>query len=155
MNTVFVIVADHCASSAGKWEINTEKHHIPAVIFNLNNEKGKVDKLVSQIDLMPTLFSTIGWTFDNATFGKNIFEMKPEEERALIGNYWTLGLLKSNVFTQISDHKEVQQFQFNSSDRTISKNIPQVNQTLKNLTISYYQIASDRFKNGKMKEDQN
>ncbi len=28
-NTVFVITADHCASSAGKTEIPLEKYHIP------------------------------------------------------------------------------------------------------------------------------
>jgi phosphoglycerol transferase MdoB-like AlkP superfamily enzyme len=40
-NTVFVIVADHCASSAGKWEINIAKHHIPAIIYNLNHTPEK------------------------------------------------------------------------------------------------------------------
>lgn len=154
-NTVFVIVADHCASSAGKWEINTEKHHIPAVIFNLNGKKEKVNKLVSQIDLMPSLFSLLDWQFDNATFGKNIFKMKPDEERALIGNYRTLGLLKNNIFTQINDRKKVQQFKYNPKNKTISEETNQNNEILNNLTVSYYQTASNRFKDGKMKENQN
>jgi phosphoglycerol transferase MdoB-like AlkP superfamily enzyme len=152
-NTVFVIVADHCASSAGKWEINTEKHHIPAVIYNLKNVKSQeIGKLSSQIDLMPTLFSLLNWNYENSTFGKNILKMKPEEERALIGNYRTLGLLKQNIFTQINDRKMVQQFGFEPKNKTISGEIKNTNNSLKNLTISYYQTASERFKNGKMKE---
>jgi phosphoglycerol transferase MdoB-like AlkP superfamily enzyme len=31
-NTVFVIVADHCASSAGKTELPVDKYRIPAMI---------------------------------------------------------------------------------------------------------------------------
>jgi phosphoglycerol transferase MdoB-like AlkP superfamily enzyme len=152
-NTVFVIVADHCASSAGKWEINTEKHHIPAIIYNLpNQKKGEVNALVSQIDIMPTLFSLLGWNYETALYGKDIFKMKPEDERALIGNYRTLGLLKNGIFTQINDRKNVKQFTYNSSDKTIKQEIKTPIDSLKNLTISYYQTASERFKNGKMKE---
>jgi phosphoglycerol transferase MdoB-like AlkP superfamily enzyme len=32
-NTVFVIVADHCASSAGKTELPMDKYRIPGMIF--------------------------------------------------------------------------------------------------------------------------
>jgi len=154
-NTVFVIVADHCASSAGKWEINTEKHHIPAIIFNTKFPKMEVGKLVSQIDLMPTLFSLLDWNFENATYGKNIFKMKQDDERALIGNYRTLGLLKNNIFTQINDHKRTQQFVYNPANKTISKELIFENELLKKLTICYYQTASERFKNRMMKEKNN
>jgi phosphoglycerol transferase MdoB-like AlkP superfamily enzyme len=33
-NTVFVIVADHCASSAGKTELPVDKYRIPAMIYS-------------------------------------------------------------------------------------------------------------------------
>jgi phosphoglycerol transferase MdoB-like AlkP superfamily enzyme len=53
-NTVFVIVADHCASSAGKTELPVDKYRIP------NDTAGFIQpqhytKLMSQIDIMPTL----------------------------------------------------------------------------------------------------
>ena len=32
-NTVFVIVADHCASSSGKTELPMDKYRIPAMIY--------------------------------------------------------------------------------------------------------------------------
>ncbi|WP_025764602.1 LTA synthase family protein [Dyadobacter tibetensis] len=55
-NTVFVIVADHCASSAGKTELPMDKYHIPAMIYAPGLvDEGNEDKLMSQIDLMPTL----------------------------------------------------------------------------------------------------
>lgn len=149
-NTVFVIVADHCASSAGKWEINIAKHHIPAIIYNLNQKPEKIERLTSQIDVMPTLFGYLGWNYNTSLYGKDINQTKIGDERAFIGNYRTLGMLKGNIFTQIDDRKRVKQFVVSGADKSLSevktKNNDQVSET-----ISYYQTASERFKNGKMK----
>lgn len=149
-NTVFVIVADHCASSAGKWEINIAKHHIPAIIYNLKQQPEKIERLTSQIDVMPTLFGYLGWNYNTSLYGKDINQTKIGDERAFIGNYRTLGMLKGNIFTQIDDRKRVKQFTVSGADQSLSevktKNNEQVAET-----ISYYQTASERFKNGKMK----
>ncbi|MGC4231393.1 MAG: sulfatase-like hydrolase/transferase [Niabella sp.] len=150
-NTVFVIVADHCASSAGKWEVNIDKHHIPAIIYNLPHKPQKIDRLASQIDLMPTLFGYLNWNYVTALYGKDINQMKPGEERAFIGNYRTLGMLKENLFSQIDDRKRVTQFRVSAKDQSFSEQKNQ-NKELVNETISYYQTASERFKDGKMKE---
>jgi len=150
-NTVFVIVADHCASSAGKWEINIDKHHIPAIIYNLPYEPLQINRLTSQIDLMPTLFGYLGWSYNTSFYGKDINQTKPGEERAFIGNYRTLGMLKDSLFTQIDDRKRVKQFSVSEKNKSFSEQKDQ-NKALVNETISYYQTASKRFKNGKMKE---
>ena len=148
-NTVFVIVADHCASSAGKWEINIHNHHIPAIIYNLQRQPERIDRLTSQIDLMPTLFGYLGWSYNTRLYGKDINRTKPGDERAFLGNYRTLGMLKGNVFTQIDDRKRVKQFSV-AGDRSLSE-MKIKNNTDISQTISYYQTASVRFKNGKMK----
>lgn len=149
-NTVFVIVADHCASSAGKWEINIDKHHIPAIIYNLPHEPQKIDRLASQIDVMPTLFGYLNWNYNTALYGKDINQMKAGEERAFIGNYRTLGLLQGKLFTQIDDRKRVKQFTVSSKDQFLTE-VRNQNKKLASETIAYYQTASERFKNGKMK----
>ncbi len=150
-NTVFVVVADHNASSAGKWEINIDKHHIPAIIYNLPHKPQKIDRLTSQIDLMPTLFGYLNWTYDSELYGKDINQTKAGEERAFIGNYRTLGVLKDGLFTQIDDRKRVKQFKVSEGDKSLSEQNKQ-DKKLINETISYYQTASERFTNGKMKE---
>ena len=150
-NTVFVIVADHCASSAGKWEINIAKHHIPAIIYNLNQKPEKINRLTSQIDLMPTLFGYLNWNYRTSLYGKDINQTKPGDERAFLGNYRTLGMLKNNLFTQIDDRKRVKQFNVSGADQSLSE-VNFKNDDLVAETISYYQTASKRFKDGKMKE---
>lgn len=151
-NTVFVIVADHCASSAGKWEINIDKHHIPALIYNLPQPAQKIDRLMSQIDLMPTLFGYLNWSYKTSLYGKDLNETKPGEERAFIGNYRTLGVLKNNIFSQIDDRKQVKQFQVSQKDASMQE-LKVIDPSLVEQTISYYQTASERFKNGKMKRN--
>ena len=151
-NTVFVIVADHCASSAGKWEINIDRHHIPAIIYNLPEQQPtRIDRLTSQIDLMPTLFGYLGWNYNTSLYGKDINQTKVGDERAFIGNYRTLGMLKGNIFTQIDDRKRLKQFGVSGNEKQTLSEIKTKNQELASQTISYYQTASVRFKNGKMK----
>ncbi|WP_379969409.1 LTA synthase family protein [Epilithonimonas sp. UC225_85] len=150
-NTVFVIVADHCANSAGRWEINIANHHIPAIIYNLPQQKPeKINRLTSQIDLMPTLFGYLGWNYETSLYGKDINQTKSGDERAFLGNYRTLGMLKGNLFMQIDDRKRVKQFRVSGKNQCITE-IKSKNEDLVSETISYYQTASERFKNGKMK----
>lgn len=149
-NSVFVIVADHCASSAGKWEINVSKHHIPAVIANLNRSV-KIDRLTSQIDLIPTLFGYLGWQYHSSLYGKDINQTRVGDERAFIGNYRTLGILNDSTFTQLNDRKEVRQFVWNKANDNLDEVKRDRNQKLIDQAIAYYQSASERFSSGKMK----
>ena len=98
---------------------------------------------------MPTLFGYLGWSYNTRLYGKDINRTKPGDERAFLGNYRTLGMLKGNVFTQIDDRKRVKQFSV-AGDRSLSE-MKIKNNTDISQTISYYQTASVRFKNGKMK----
>ncbi|MGN7787658.1 LTA synthase family protein [Niabella sp. 22666] len=149
-NTVFLIVADHCASSAGKWEINIDKHHIPAIIYNLQQPAQKIQRLISQIDLLPTLFGYLGWSYNTALYGKDINQVKPGAERAFLGNYRTLGMLKNNLFTQIDDRKRIKQFVFTTANQSLTEQ-KKLDPALADETVANYQTASERFKNGKMR----
>lgn len=150
-NTVFIFVADHCANSAGKWEVNIDKHHIPAMIYNTNFAPEKVSKLVSQIDLMPTVFGYLNWSYTTSLYGKDIRLMQPKDERALLGNYRTIGLLENDIFTEINDKRQCNQYLWNAITKEMIVKKGQ-DQALRNKTIANYQSASYRFKNGLMKE---
>lgn len=149
-NTIFVFVADHCANSAGKWEVNVDKHHIPALIYNTQAVPQKIDKLVSQIDIMPTVFGLLNWNYTTSLYGKDIRLMEVKEERALLGNYRTIGLLQDTIFTEINDKKQCSQYAWNRKTK-VMKVLKNQNQALKHKTIAQYQTASYRFKNGIMK----
>ncbi len=146
-NTVFVIMSDHCASSAGKWELDVANYHIPAFIYNLPNIKpSKNNTLCSQIDVFPTLFSTLGWEYDSNLFGMDILKMGSKDERALIGNYRKLGYLKDGKVLILGDGETVNFYDWNAMDNSL-QNKP-MNESFKNIAISNYQVADELYHNG-------
>lgn len=104
-NTVFVFIADHCASSAGKDAIDVKNHHIPAFIYNLNTHKNeKIDKEVAQIDILPTLFSLFNWKYTSQFYGKDIFDPL-YQSRSFVGTYIKLGMKMNQDVLILSDQK--------------------------------------------------
>ena len=139
-NTVFVIMADHCASSAGRWELDVANYHIPALIVNLKDaEPQHIEKLCSQIDIFPTLFAQLGWDYESNLFGKDIFKTEKSEERAFIGNYRKLGLLKDLELMVLGDEKTANFYQWSKEDNSL-QTLPMNEDFLKE-TISYFQVA--------------
>ncbi|WP_289659701.1 LTA synthase family protein [Flavobacterium panacagri] len=150
-NTVFVIVADHCASSAGKTELPLDKYRIPALIYSSDIKPEKYNQLMSQIDIMPTLFGLLNFDYDSKFFGQDVF--KPDyQPRALIATYQDLGLIKDNVLTILSPKQQIKQFQLklNKKDGVLPEfqiyydQIPlkSENKNLVDETIAFYQSAS-------------
>ena len=149
-NTIFVIMADHCASSAGRSELDIANYHIPVIIYNLPNENPKeIKKMTSQIDVFPTLFGYLNWTYDSKFYGRDIEKIKQKDERALIGNYQKLGLLKKDKVMVLGTVKTAHFYQWKKDKNTL-KPLPMDTNFLSE-TISYYQTADYLFRTGGMK----
>lgn len=148
-NTVFVIIADHCASSAGKDEIDVANYHIPAFIYSPLLEKQKVTKLCSQIDLMPTLFSLLHWNYTSNFFGRNVLSSQ-FNERAFIGTYLKLGVLKEDKIMVLSNQKKNAYYKWNRNTNDLIL-LPMDAKFLKE-TISWYQTADYMYVNHKMND---
>lgn len=148
-NTVFVIIADHCASSAGKDEIDVANYHIPAFIVNLPPQYNqKITKQCSQIDLWPTLFAMFNWNYESDFFGKNVLDPK-FEERALMGTYRKLVLMKKEKVMILSDQKKQAFYSWNKQDNSL-KSLP-INKPFLEETIAWYQTADYLFTNKLLK----
>lgn len=143
-NTVFVIVADHCAGSAGKTELPVENYRIPLMVYAPGLiTPGVVTTLSSQIDYAPTLFSLLNWSYASEFFGKDILGMAAEDGRALLGTYQSLGLLQGATLTVLKPLSRAEAFHYDSATGTQSR-IP-VAPTAKLDTIAFYQTAADAY----------
>lgn len=145
-NTLFVIVADHSTEGRGQFELELDDYHIPLWIYAPNLLKpAKIKKLSGQIDLLPTLISTLNLKDNSPLFGKNIFDENYEGE-AFIGNYQHIGYLKENVLTGLGPNKTVRSYQVRpaSKEQTLMSENPFEGQT-----VYYYQYASWMLENGK------
>lgn len=149
-NTVIIFVADHCASSAGKNEIDIAKYHIPAMIYNLPNKPSlTIDKMCSQIDLYPTLLSLLNWEYTSNLFGQNVL-LSSYQPRILLGTYQKLAYMKNDSLVILSPQQKLQSFKYN---KDTNEQIPiTAENILTNEAIAYYQTAYFLFKNGKLKQ---
>jgi phosphoglycerol transferase MdoB-like AlkP superfamily enzyme len=150
-NTVIIIMADHCASSAGRQELDIKNYHIPALMLNLpNTPPQKVDKMASQIDIFPTLFSLLNWNYATNLYGTDILKMKPAEERAFVGTYRKLGLLKADGKVMVlGDQRASNFYEWNRESNEL---LPlKENEAFLREIISNYQTADYLFRNDGLK----
>ena len=143
-NTVFVIVADHCASSAGKTSIPVDKYHIPAIVYSPGFIRPqRVEKLCSQIDLMPTVFSLLHFSYDSKFYGQNILDFE-YNQRAFMATYQDLGYYSDDVLTVLSPVRRVQQFDVTSTEPWHHTETPKVAHadSLVKETQAFYQTVN-------------
>jgi len=108
-DTLFVLVADHCAGSAGKVGLDQTKYHIPLVFFSPGRVAAEEnDRRCSQIDIAPTVLAFLNIDYESHFFGSNLL-MTDFRPRALIANYQKLGLLRDdNHLAILSPGKKIE-----------------------------------------------
>jgi phosphoglycerol transferase MdoB-like AlkP superfamily enzyme len=152
-NTIFVIVADHCASSAGKTELPVNKYHIPMLVYSRGNiNRGTMDRLMSQIDIGPTLLGLLNFSYVSDFFGYDINQLEPGRERAFISTYQNLGYIHDHKLVILSPQSKTQTFRLTEENETAT---PTNDDEIVREAISWYQAASYSFKNGMMKAGNN
>lgn len=147
-NTIFVIVADHCASSAGNVALPVTGYHIPMLIYSPNNiQPAKVEKLTAQIDVAPTILGLLKFSYKSKFFGQDIFAVPTDKERAFISTYQGLGYLKNGRLVLQSPVRKTEEFipdfVTGKSSRT------DLTDSLVKQAVAYYQCASWLIKNKK------
>ncbi len=153
-NTVFVITADHCASSAGKTELPIQKYKIPMLIFSPGHFTHQTqNRLMSQIDIAPTLLGMLHFSYSSKFFGYDIFKLPKGKERAFISTYQALGYISHDSLAILLPKRKSEILVVNANDdsTTSIKSPSQTTRVMKE-AISWYQTASYSFKHGKLKE---
>ena len=117
-NTIFVFVADHCASSAGKAKIPVYRYHIPAIVYAPKLvAPQRVDTLASQIDLAPTLLAMLGLEGDDRFVGRDILNTPPDQGRALLSTYQNVGYLKGDLLTVLEPKRKIETFRISADGK--------------------------------------
>lgn len=150
-NTVFVIVADHCAKASGKTDLPVSGYHIPMIIFAPKIfEPRKFDRLTSQIDIVPTILGIVKLNYRTKFFGRDIFNDTTGSDRALLSTYQGLGYFTGNDLLVQMPPKEIKQYRINQGGEQISTAL---NDSLAKMAIAYYQTTAWLFRNDKFRHE--
>jgi phosphoglycerol transferase MdoB-like AlkP superfamily enzyme len=139
-DTIFVMVADHCAGSARKTALPVDKYHIPLFIYAPKHVPAVENTtLSSQIDVAPTILGLLNLNYESQFYGQDIFKMSPEKGRALVSNYQKLGLFKDNKLVYLSPQQKVDMVDDPLGKHQSLK--PESQPDLLNDVMGYYQSA--------------
>lgn len=138
-DTIFVFVADHCSSCAGRRELNPDKHHIPLIFYAPKHiAPRRADFLVSQIDALPTLLGLLNFDTEYSFYGKDA--LAPDyRSRAFISNYQHLGFLDGNGTLVVM--KPVRQILIYRGDSDVPETYVGSAPAPTDLAIAYWQHA--------------
>lgn len=149
-DTVFVITADHDAASAGKTSVPINRYHIPLWIYApAHIAPQRVHRLISQVDIAPTLLGLLHFSYRSRFFGYDIFQLEPGRERAFPATYEKLGYLHGDLLSVLEPQKKLEQLHpnFETGDATPARPFDQAE--LDDAT-AYYQVAANLFKHGQL-----
>ncbi len=147
--TLFVIVADHCASVAGNTKLPVPGYHIPLIFYApALLRPGRDEHLASQIDIPPTLLDAMGLPGDDHFFGLSLFDRGPENRRAFISNYQELGYLKADKLVVLGPKQRIDTFRIDGDGKATPA---ELDPRLRDEAVAYYQTAFKAFKDGELK----
>lgn len=151
-DTVFVITADHCASSAGIAALPAFRYRIPMWIHAPGGQvpAARFDRMTSQIDIPPTILGLLGMDYYSQFYGVDAFQSAAGSERAFIGTYQLLGLLRDGELVQLSPHRRVDTLR-PAYDRDLPQPALPEDAAMTLQAISFYQATAEAFASGKMR----
>ena len=88
-NTLFIVVADHTPATNRQMYYKEQGYmHIPLVFHHPTNDffKGRNEKVVSQVDILPSILHLMGYEHPFFSFGQSVFNKKRGYSASQVGN---------------------------------------------------------------------
>ena len=146
-DTVFVVVADHCASSKGRTSLPPENYHIPAIVYSPAHLAPHTDtRLASQIDIVPTVLDLLGLPEHTNFMGRSVLHAYPDTGRAFIATYQKLGYLTHDQLVVLSPGRQIEDWRLDAQ-QDIAAPVRQPD-TLVARAIDAYQDTARRARDG-------
>lgn len=145
-DTIFVFVADHCAGSAGKADIPIRRYEIPLLVHAPKHiQPGRVETLMSQIDVAPTILGLMNQSYDTDFMGRDVLKDSGTTPRAFISTYQKLGYLTEDQLLVLGPRKYAAQYQTDRHSGAVNSR-PLDEQLLMEM-LAYYQGGNYLYKN--------
>jgi phosphoglycerol transferase MdoB-like AlkP superfamily enzyme len=151
-DTLFVITADHGANARGTTRIPVDKYLIPLFVYAPKHvAPRRVDRLMSQIDIPPTVLGLLDFDYYSKFFGRDVLSSPPESDRAFVANYQTLGYLTRDRMALLHPRRRTEVFRVDAGKNILG---PVQDEAVLREAISYYQAASYVFRSGLYRDEE-
>jgi phosphoglycerol transferase MdoB-like AlkP superfamily enzyme len=145
-DTIFIIVADHGARVYGRQEIPLRTYEIPLLFYSPRHlAPRRVDGLMTQIDIAPTLLGLLGLPYTAPWFGQDALNAPEEGRVAFFSHNHDVAMLRDGNLSILGLQKQVLNKHYDAATDRYDNHVP-VDPAINDLTIAYYQTAYELFK---------
>ncbi|MCC7486524.1 MAG: LTA synthase family protein [Burkholderiales bacterium] len=150
--TIFVITADHGANARGTMEIPIDKYRVPLFFYAPGRiEPRRIDRLMSQIDIAPTLLGMTGLSYYTKFFGHDMLDAPAASDRAFVANYQTLGYLRDGRLVTLQPKRRSRAYRVDADGKILA---PIEDRALTEEAVAFYQCASYLFRSGLYRDEE-
>jgi len=143
-DTIFLVVADHDARALGSDVVPIKNFHIPGVILNAAKQSFSDERVVSQIDLAPTLLSLMGISNYSPMLGHDLNNLNVPE-RAMMQYADNFAYMKNDEVTILQPEKEPMNFRYDFEEKTLTPKAQ--NQALSEIALAHALWGSLAYEN--------
>ena len=111
---------------------------------------GVNDRLVSQIDLAPTLLGLLGVSYTSRFLGQDIYRTRLGQERIFISTYQSLGYIENNHLLILNPQQRVESYRILDWQKSRYEKEP-LDPVLQEHAIAWYQGAHELYNGGDLK----
>ena len=148
-DTIFIIVADHGARVYGKQDIPLKTYEIPLLFYSPKHLPARrIDGLMTQIDVAPTLMGLLGLPYTAPWFGRDALNTPEEGRVALFSHNHDVALLRDGQLAMLGLQKTISQVRYDAASDQYAT-VPAQDAQLNELAIAYYQTAYELFRGRK------
>jgi len=143
-DTIFVVVADHGARVYGKAEIPLRTYEIPLMIYAPKHlAPRRVDTLMTQIDVAPTVLGLLGLPYEAPFFGQDVLHSSEASRVALFSHDHDVAIYRNGRIAVMGLDGAVHDYQYDRAGERFTRSAPDAE--LDALGIAYFQTASELF----------
>ena len=143
-DTIFVIVADHGARVYGAEQIPLRTYEILLLIYAPKHVKPqRVDTLMTQIDVAPTVLGLLGLPYEAPFFGQDVLSVPAEHRIAFFNHNHDVAIYRDGHLVVFGLKKAVNHFHYDPATDLYEPAPPDTE--LERLGIAYFQTAYELF----------
>ncbi|TAH35910.1 MAG: alkaline phosphatase family protein [Alphaproteobacteria bacterium] len=138
-DTLFVFVADHTASAAGKTELSLSKYHIPLIFYAPGFVKSaRFENLASQIDTAPIMLGLLKFSYYSKFYGEDLLNDSDEIPHTFVSNYQKVAIVKKGQLVELSPKRLIEAYE---QDKALMEK--DIDASVVDDAVAYYQYAAN------------